>query len=150
MDPYLTARLLHILFAAIWFGLTVGGGQKALWFAREDLSKAAPAGSYLKKTAIIGTATGLATIAAGQWLMTQLGGWDEMPTPIQIGAYLAIVILVIGAWPIGRGWSNLVKQRERGADQATLEAIAKRIGFWSRVVQLLWIAILAAMVFRHL
>ncbi|MTI02989.1 hypothetical protein [Roseibium sp. RKSG952] len=149
MDPYLTARFLHILFATIWFGLTIGGGQKALWFAREDPSKEAPASDYLKRAAVIGTFTGLATIALGQWLMMQLGGWEEMPTLIHVGASLAIVIFVIGIWPIGNGWRKLAKEKELGTDLGMLEAIARRIGLWYRVVQLLWIAILATMVFRH-
>ena len=150
MDTYLVARFLHILFAAFWFGLTVGGGQKAIWFAREDPGRAAPASAYLGKATIIGILTGSATIATGQWLMSLTGGWEEMPTSIHIGASLAIVIFVIGAWPVGRGWKRLARERDCDATPATLEAIARRIGLWYRIVQLLWVVILATMVFRHL
>ena len=150
MDQYLLARFLHILFAAIWFGLTIGGGQKALWFAREDLGKADKPTAYLIKSGIIGTAVGVLTIFAGNWLVSQTGGWEEVSTPIHVGATLAIAILVIGAWPIGQGWRKLAKERSNDADQATLDAIAKRIGLWDRVVQLLWIIVLATMVFRHI
>lgn len=124
MDPYLVARFLHILFAAIWFGLTVGGRQKAIWFAHEDRHRAAPASVYLRKTAITGTLIGVATIAAGQWLMSMTGGWEAMPISIHIGATLAVVILMIGVWPIGQNWRKLTRERDRGASTATLEAIA--------------------------
>lgn len=150
MDQYLLARFLHIFFAVIWFGLTVGGGQKALWFAREDLGRAENPTPYLIKSAVIGSGVGVITIAAGLWLISLLGGWEDMPIPIQVGATMAIAILVIGAWPIGQGWRKLAKKRSIGATPEELDAIARRIGYWDRAIQALWIVIFAMMVFRHL
>lgn len=150
MDPYLVARFLHIFFAALWFGLTIGGGQKALLFAREGLEQRTDPKVFLLKNGILGAFAGFATLAAGTWLVSQTGGWEDLPTPIHVGAYLAIVMFVIGALPISIGWKKLAKSRSNGVAQTELEAIARRIGLWERALQLLWIITLATMVFRHI
>ena len=148
MDYYLTARFLHILLAAAWFGFTISGHQKALWFAREDPGKAAPSEQYLKTASIACTLLGLLTIGTGFWLISLLGGFEAVPWPISAGFVLAVVIALIGALPVGRSWRALAKMRTAGAAQEKLEAIAARIGFWERAIQVLWGLALATMVFR--
>lgn len=148
MDLYLTARFLHILLAATWFGLTVSGRQKAIWFAREDLQKAARPEIYLRRASVVGSFVGLSTIASGLWLISLTGGFEAVPWTISAGFGLAIAIVLIGALLVGRGWDRLAKRRAAGGKQCELEAIATQIGRWDRVIQILWVLALATMVFR--
>ena len=80
-------------------------------FAREGLDQRADPKAFLLKNGILGAFAGFATLAAGTWLMSQTGGWEDQPTPIHVGAYLAMAMFVIGALPIFDGveknWPSL-------------------------------------------
>ncbi|KZK97203.1 hypothetical protein [Pseudovibrio sp. Ad26] len=145
---YLIARFVHILLIAAWFGMTISGKQRAQWFARENLAKAAPPEIYLRKASVAGSLIGLGVIASGFWLIHLLGGFDAVPWSISLGFAASLAIVLTGALMIGRNWKKLATRRAAGAPQAELEAIAKQVGLWERAVQLLWLVALVSMVFR--
>jgi hypothetical protein len=141
MDPYLLAKFLHILSAALWLVITYALGQRARVLSD---TITLPAKAYVLAEPLIG----VIVLASGTWLIEQLGGWAEMPPLLQVGAHLTIVILVIGAGPVWLGWRRLAKARAAGATLDAQRSIARRIGHWTHLAQLLWVVVLACMVFR--
>lgn len=148
MDAYLLARFLHILFAAIWLSQNATSGRLAKAFARggQDVLSL----RSVKAVSVIGALSGVMTLSTGAWLVTLTGDWETVPVAIHVGATLAIVLFLIGAWPISRGWHKLVKASEQMEESSLRSALARNIARWSHISMGLWGVILAAMVFRHL
>ncbi|MFY0623861.1 MAG: hypothetical protein JXQ89_19425 [Pelagimonas sp.] len=148
MDAYLLARFLHILFAAIWLSQNATSGRLAKMFARggqDDLSFRS-----VKAVSILGPFAGVMTLSTGIWLVSLTGDWETAPIAIHVGATLALVLFLIGAWPVSRGWRKLLKASEQMEEDNLRSALAHNIARWSHISMGIWSVILAAMVFRHL
>jgi uncharacterized membrane protein len=148
MDAYLLARFLHVLFAAVWLSQNATSARVAKVLAQTNL-EAFPSTS-VKAVPVIGALAGVLTLTTGVWLVSLTGGWESAPVAIHIGATLALVLLVIGAWPIGMGWRKVFKTSEQIGENNRRSALALNIARWSHVSMGIWGVILATMVFRHL
>lgn len=148
MDTYLLARFFHILFAAVWLAQMLTAGHLARAFARGETG-VVPVRS-LKVTSATGAISGLATIGFGLWLVSLSGGWDGMPPAVGFGAALAVVLFIIGAWPVSRAWHELIRAGATAETSETLAQIARRVVLWSHISAGIWTATLATMVLRHL
>lgn len=148
MDAYLLARFLHILFAAIWLSQNATSGRLAKALARGGQD--ALSSRSVKLLSVTGALSGVMTLSTGMWLVSLTGDWESAPIAIHIGATLAIVLFLIGAWPVSRGWRKLLKASEQMEDDNLRSALARNIAMWAHISMGIWGVILAAMVFRHL
>ncbi len=97
MDPYLTAKWLHILSSTILFGTGIGTAFQMVWAMRgaKPVVVHAVAQGVVRADWIFTTPAGLIQPATGFWLIMLKGyGWDEPWLMATYGLY----VLAFCAW----------------------------------------------------
>lgn len=141
----LTFRLLHILFAATWFGtgLTlVGDTRRTLALGPPHLG---PLFARLRRVTIIMRGSAALSLAFGLGLIFAKGGFKSIAFRYHIGLTLSLVAGVL-TFLMGRAAAKMAAIGEQG-DTAQLVAQQKRLAMFSGMFQLLWTVILFLMIF---
>ena len=138
--------ILHIACAAVWFGASLpvpgmvrrglAGPADAKWMVGEV--------ERLMRVSLI---FGIVTIITGLILVLEAGGFQVVPHTIHWALLLAFGLLTVQLIA-GKGiWQPLKRIILDGSDRAPLAGLQKRLAMTSGIRQLLWIVILALMVF---
>jgi hypothetical protein len=140
----------HIAFAATWFGtgLTLPGD------IRRTLALGAPHFDPLvarvKRVSAIASGAGVLTILSGLAVIFAMGGFGEVPSAIDVGLAVSLLMVVVAVVGIARPWNEMVAKAAQGTDPKDLLPLAGRVSMGAGIFQLLWAVALATMVFHNL
>lgn len=141
----LAFKLLHLLFAATWFGtgLTlVGDARRTLALGPPHLG---PLFARLRRVTIIMLGSAALSLAFGFGLIFARGGFKFIAVRYHIGLSLSLVAGVL-TFLMSRVAAKMAAIGEQG-DMAQLVAQQKRLAMLSGMFQLLWTVILFLMIF---
>lgn len=145
---FLVARLFHLLFMAFWLASIVKEVSNPLGFVGD---KNYDKKLYLHRVQIVGmlgTISGVGAILSGG-LLGHLMGFDNLPSSIDIGFIIAIVMAVVATFGLGGCYHNIGKAIEQDAELSELEILSKRLTYWSVLLLVLWLSVFLLMVLRH-
>jgi len=145
MTGYFALRLLHLMFATLWFGvgLTLPGD------VRRTLSRGRPQVDTLPERAlratVIALGSGVLAILTGVALIFNRGGMKAVSVRIHAGLGLALVLLALTVlgFLTHRKIAEVIRS---GGDLEPARALAKRVSMLSGIEQLVWLIILTLMV----
>lgn len=139
-----TLTVLHIAFAAAWFGhkLLIPGDIRASVATRLD--DTGPFLRRLKRAERLGQLTGVGTLLAGVGLWWVVG-FDTVSIGVWVGAGLVVSALVVGA-TIGRTASNRLQVAVEANDRVEAARAGSQLGRALSVESILWLGALTAMV----
>ena len=145
---YLTLRLLHISFMAIWIG--------AIFFCSGDVRRtlAAPDSDLdllrdrMNRATRLGGASGLITVITGIALIFVLGGFGSVTPAIHTGLLLGLVMLGVGGGMVGRNWRKIDAALAGGATRESVAPLVKKLVIGNGVFHALWTLTVVLMVFR--
>jgi uncharacterized membrane protein len=148
MTAFFLLRLLHILFAAVWFG----GGLFLPGDIRRTIALGPPHAEQLVARIdrvvpfLIGAA--LLTLLTGGAMVLWVGGFSAIPRRIQVGLLLTVVIFLIGAVVASPQWKRIAAIVRAGGDLAEAKGLARRFSLANGIEHLLWLVVLALMVLK--
>lgn len=142
MTPTLT--ILHIAFAAAWFGhkLLIPGDIRASLSTRLD--DPAPLLGRLKRAEHLGQVTGVGTLLFGAALWWVVG-IDTVSIGVWVGAGLVIAAILVGA-TVGRTATNRLRAAVRAGDRVAAAVAGSQLSRALSVEGILWLGALTAMV----
>ena len=145
---YLGLRLVHIAAMAAWFApiVFVAGDARRTIEAGGDL-----AGLRVRmgRGGAMAAGSGIVTVLTGVALIFAMGGFGAVPVPIHIGLTLGVVMWLFGAIGIGGTVRKLDAAIAAGSSKDQLLPFARRLSMLTGIFHLLWLTILALMVFRN-
>lgn len=145
---YLTLRLLHISFMAIWIG--------AIFFSSGDVRRtlATPDANLdllrdrMHRSLRLAAASGLITLVTGVALIFALGGMGSVPIGIHIGLLTGLIMLGVGGGLVGRSWKQIDAALAGGASRESVAPLVKKLAMGNGIFHGLWTLTLVLMVFR--
>lgn len=136
-------KLLHIAFAAAWFGhrlLIPGDVRRSV----HDMTDGEGLIRRMKKAERLGIGSGLGTLLTGIGLILLTDGFDDTPLNIYVGLGAVIAMFVVGA-AVGRPAWNRIKASVEAGDVPQATAGIKPFVRALALENLLWILALATM-----
>ncbi len=145
MTGYYVLRLLHLMFATLWFGvgLTLPGD------VRRTLSRGRPQVDTLPERAmrasIIALGSGVLALITGVGMIVNKGGFKMVSVRVHAGLGLALLLLAVTVMGLltHRKIAEVIRS---GGDLEPARVLAKRVGMLSGIEQLVWLVILILMV----
>lgn len=137
-------RILHLLVMALWLGATLLSVVDAL-AAR---SSAVPGRVQARVAGVVGSVAGLGTVGSGVAMIFLLGGFASVPWAIHAGLSVCLVMILIGAFGIGKSTAALAAAHSTVASPPG--ELVTRLQRWAIVQLLLWLFVFGLMCFRHL
>lgn len=147
--PYLILKTLHILSAAIWFGV----GLPVSGDVRRTIERGRPHTDLLpervKRSGRIAIIAGVFTLGTGLSLIFNAGGFANVRPNIHAGFGLALLMFAVGVGLTLPAWRRIEAiLAAEGGDLAEARRLAGRFAMFHGIEHLLWLVVLVLMVFR--
>jgi hypothetical protein len=148
---YIALRVLHIAFAATWFGLPIGSTGATKRALGRDVAAVRAALLEANRRENASLVFGVLTLVTGVVLVFDLGGFGAIPASYHLALTLILVMLALSLVllrPTGAKLQALANDPSFRLPDETARSLVKRLTIGSGVMQLLWLVILVLMYYR--